>query len=244
MKRGQQVRMPLIAVTFVGVLFTLLRLILDPNAGNHKVTPFAFPPDVPLPEGQLLESQPLTDTVAQLPRQYNAVIAGRYYRYSQNGIPLDIEMRYVVGTLGDVESFIRNYAAMHLPPGQVFQALRQQEGVGFYGVFVHQGRAYLSTCINSHGGSTVTMEQFLHNRHTYDFRFSRLLPWLLGQESLRDRRCLWVHLSTPLNQADSKSAYTVLEKAWFSWYRWWSPRFPKTLSSTQHNSLPKKVALP
>lgn len=239
----QQVRTPLIAATFVGVIFTVGRLIIDPNAVHQKVNSFTFPSEVPLHEGQLRESQPLMDTVAQLPRQYNAAIAGRYYRYTQKGVFLDLEMRYMVGTLGDVESFIKNYTAIHLPSGQVFQTLRQQEGVGFYGLFVYQNRAYLSTCINPNGGSTVTTEQFLHNRHTYDLRFSRLLPWFLGQESLRDRRCLWVHLSTPLKNADSLSAYLVLEKAWFYWYSWWMLHFPKTLSLTQERSYSKKVAL-
>lgn len=243
MTRWQQIRTPLIVAAFIGVLCTQGRLIVDPDAVHHKVTSFTFPPYIPLPEGQLLESKLLSNQVTQLPRQYDAAISGRYYHYIQNGISLDIEMRYVVGTLGDVDSFFRNYTAIRLPPGQVFQSLRQHQGVGFYSLFVHQGKAYLSACINPHGDSTVTTEQFLYNRHTYDLRFSRLLPWLLGEESLRDRRCLWVHLSTPLNNADSTLAYTVLEKAWFSWSQWWVSHFPKILSFPQDYSFSKAVAL-
>jgi cyanosortase A-associated protein len=43
------------------------------------------------------------------------------------------------------------------------------------------------------------MQQFLKNQVTYDLQIGRLMPWLLGEETLRDRRCLWAHLSTPLN---------------------------------------------
>jgi cyanosortase A-associated protein len=50
----------------------------------------------------------------------------------------------------------------------------------------------------------------------------------LGQEGLKDRRCLWAHLSVPLKNSSPEAAYQVLEKAWFSWYQWWQPRFPKS----------------
>jgi cyanosortase A-associated protein len=79
-------------------------------------------------------------------------------------------------------------------------------------------RAYLDACINSRGGSTFTEEQFRANRIQYDVQFNRLLPWLLGQQELRDQRCLWTHLSIPLNQSSPESSYHILENAWFSWY--------------------------
>lgn len=93
--------------------------------------------------------------------------------------------------------------------------------------FTHQQQAYLSACINPKGGSTFTSQQFDSNRIRYDFQFQRLLLWLFGREGLRDNRCLLTLLSTPLSQASPEAAYTTLEQAWFSLYKWWHSRFPK-----------------
>ncbi|MEH1902389.1 MAG: cyanoexosortase A system-associated protein [Nostoc sp.] len=222
-----QIRISLLAITCIGVFVTLGKLIFDADAASHKVSNFIFPANVLLTDGKILESQLLIDKVVQESRKYDAVIAGRRYRYRYNSIPLDIEMRYVVGTLGDVEGLIKNNTTINLPPGKAFQTVHQQLGIGYYGLFTYQNKAYLSSCINPQGDSTVTTGQFLHNRHIYNIRLNRFLPWLLGEESFLDRRCLWAHLSITVNNADYQSAYKLLEKAWLSCYFSWSTRFPK-----------------
>ncbi|MBD1926793.1 cyanoexosortase A system-associated protein [Trichocoleus sp. FACHB-90] len=224
---SKELRGILLAITSFGIILTLLKLILDPEAGNKTVSLFAFPPNVPLSEAQLLESKPLNDTVNQLPGQYDSVIAGRRYRYIKNGIFINIEMRYVVGTLGNIDSLLQKHTDVKLPRGEMIQALRQQNEMGFYSLFVYRHQAYLNACINPRGNSTVTMQQFLKNQVIYDLQIRRLRPWLLGEETLRDRRCLWAHLSTPLNATNPESSYQLLEQAWVSWFRWWKPRFPK-----------------
>lgn len=222
-----QHRQMLIALTFTGVFFTLGRFILDPTAGKRPVTPFTFPSVVPLPGWQLLESVSLAKPIASNSDSYEAVLANRKYRYRQNNQQMEIESRYVVGTLGDLRTYLRDYTSIQLKDSQLLQNLRQHQGVGFYSLFAYQGRSHLIACINPRGGSTVTIAQFFANRRTYDLQVGRMVPWLLGKESLRDRRCLWAHLSTPLNQVSAKTTYPILEKAWWSWYQWWSPRFPQ-----------------
>lgn len=217
----KQLRVPLLAATLGGVLLILGKSVFDPTVGSPSS--FAFSPAVPLPGWQLLASSPLAAKTVNQPD----LLAGRRYQYIQSGLLLDIEMRYLVSTDGDVKTFVQGYTSPPSSSNNLAQILRQREQAGLYSLFVHQKRAYLSTCINPRGGSTVTHEQFMQNRSTYDMRFSRLLPWLLGQEDLRDLRCLWAHLSIPLNRASPEHAYQVLENAWFSWYQWWSPRFPK-----------------
>lgn len=210
-----QHRQMLLALTFAGVFFTLGRFSLNSTAGNRPVTAFAFPSVVPLPGWQLLESHPLAETSP--PDSYEVVLASQKYRYRQNNQQMEIQMRYVVGTLGQFHGYYPKDDS----------SLLQQEGVGFHSLFVYQGRSHLSACINPRGGSTVTIAQFFANRYIYDLQLRRLIPWFLGKESLLDRRCLWAHLSTPLNQVSTKTTYLVLEKVWRSWYQWWSPRFPK-----------------
>ncbi len=113
-------------------------------------------------------------------------------------------MRYMVKTHGNVKSFIEKYYSLPLSSGQPTLVLRQQANTGFYNLFTYQQRAYLSTCINSRGGSTVTAPQFRRNRLIYDMRLGRLFPWLVGQGTIRDRRCLWAHLSVPLKNLHLK----------------------------------------
>lgn len=226
MTNWRQYRQVMIALTFAGVFFTLVRFSLDPTAGKRSVSPFAFPKVVPLPGWQLLESQPLGEPIAS-PQSWEAVLASRKYRYRQNKQQMEIEMHYVVGTLGQLRDYLKAHTSIPFQDTELLQNLRQQSGVGFYTLFVHQGRSHLTACINPRGGSTVTSAQFLANHNTYDLQLGRLVPWLLGKESLLDRRCLWAHLSIPLNQVSAETTYPVLEKAWLSWYQWWSDRFPE-----------------
>lgn len=227
MRTWRQHQQILLALTFVGVFFTIGKFILDPSAGNRAVTPFAFPSVVPLPGWQILESRPQAEPIASHTHSYEALLANQKYLYQRNDHRLEIEMGYVVGTLGRLHDYLRDDTSDQLQGDRLLQNLRQQKGVGFYSLFVYQGRAHLAACINPHGGSTVTKGQFLINRYTYDFQPQRLVAWLLGKESLLDRRCLWVDLSLSLNQVPAKTTYLVLEQAWYFWYRWWNSRFPQ-----------------
>ncbi|MGA9380656.1 MAG: cyanoexosortase A system-associated protein [Phormidium sp.] len=203
---------------FSAVFGVLVKSILF--AATSKTTiPLEFPAIVPLQEWQSLPSFPLVDSSGD---RIPVFLSGRRYQYIKNNLTLDIEMRYFVDTSGEVKDFIKTYGSISVSP-----LIRQKEEIGFYGLFTHQERAYLSACINPHGSSTVTARQFKQNRNLYDLQFNRLLPWLLGQENLKDERCLWTNLSIPLNHSSPEVAYQSLENVWFSWYRWWNPQFPK-----------------
>ena len=216
------IRISLLAATFGGVLLALGKSILYPTVGN-AVTSFIFPAMVPLLEWQHLESKPLDNSRIENSKN----LFGRQYRYVRNNLYLDIEMRYLINTNGDVKAWIEDYRGRPSFPGQLLPILRQQERVGFYSLFTHKERAYLSACINPRGGSTVTDSQFWLNRIIYDVRLNRLFPWLLSREEIPDRRCLWAHLSLPLKNSSPEDAYQSLEKVWFSWHQWWQHRFPK-----------------
>jgi cyanosortase A-associated protein len=220
-------REKLLLLTSISIFLTLAKLIFDSDAANRQVSEFTFPANINLAPAKILASEPLTDITMQQPRQYDAVIAGRYYRYSQNSIPIDIEMRYIVGTLGNVDGFIDQYANQKISNKQLFQKKNYQPGMGYYSLFVSDNRAYLNSCINPQGESTFTTKQFLHNRNTQDISFHRFLPWLIGKHSLLDRRCLWANLSTPVNNNDYQSAYKALESKWLNWYQWWYNHFPR-----------------
>ncbi len=159
-------------------------------------------------------------------------MAVSHYQYLRDRLPLDIEMRYAVnwglpGNGLNVKLFIQLYSSTPPSSGQLAKSLHQkvQPGVGFYYLFAFGGRAYLSSCIKSRGGTTVTEAQFQRNRYLYDLKLSRLFAWLLGQGTVRDTHCLWTHLSMPANTSAPEAAYHTLEQVWFDWYKWWLPRF-------------------
>lgn len=237
MSLNKQLRVPMLIFAFASVICVFGRSILDPTVGKRTVTPFVFPSAVPLPQWQLAASQPTGDRTVQREPYGKLVLPGWHYRYipnnihasSQSPIPpsLDIEMRYEVQMDGNVKQLIKDNTAIQVGITQPLLILRQRQGIGFYGLFVYQKRAYLDACINPRGTSTFTEEQFKNNRIRYDTQFNRLLPWLLGQQDLSNQRCLWTHLSIPLNQSSPESSYHILENVWFAWYEWWHTRFPK-----------------
>jgi len=211
MSPWQSLRIPFLAAVLGGVCLVLGKSIFDPSMG--KPTPYTFPAQVPL-SGWQAEAAASDDSTS---RQGS-------YRYRQGGEVLEIEMRYLTDTNGDFRAFLQDHAVRPVPAHQV---LMRQQQTGFYGLSRHQGRAYLTACINPLGGSTLTREQFLQNRQTHDLQPHRLWAWLLAQADLRDRRCLWAHLSLPLNAAAPQATEQKLEMAWLDWYRFWQPRFPK-----------------
>lgn len=219
-----QLRTAVLGITFVSVLVALARAIFDPNLG--KPNPNIFPATVPLPGWKFLASSPLVVRTARNDKNQN-LLNGKRYQYIQNQIPLDVEMHYLVSTNGNTKTYIQKYSSIQLPHQQVLPILHQKKGIkGFYTLFTHREQAYLSACINPQGPSTVTGEQFAYNRNTYDLRASRLLPVLLG-EDLRDKRCLWTQLATPLNKSSPDESYKLLEIVWSVWQESWSGQFPK-----------------
>ena len=188
-----------------------------PIKDKQTVTAFTFPQEVPLPQWQFTISRPL----AQPTKKIYQVIAQKHYQYLNKNLVLDIEMRYLKD--GDVVQLLRDFNFISSPA-----VVRQQQGVGYYGLGVEKQRAYLSACINPQGGSTFTNQQFNLNLYIHAIQPKRLLSWILSHKQLQDNRCLWAHLSVPLKNSAPEAAYQVLEKAWFSWYRWWEPRFPKS----------------
>lgn len=213
------VRIWLLAALFSGVLCVLVKSILFPHTPDAAATPFVFPTTVSLPEWQFLDSAPLKITNNPNFR------ASRRYRYQQNDISLNIDMHYIINSPGDVKDFINKHIFSQKSATSLL--LREKSGVGFHALFMTQEKAFLSSCINPRGGSTVTFDQFRDNRNTYDIQPVRILLWLLGLQELRDWRCMWNVLSVPVVKDKPEEVYPILESAWFSWYSWWEKRFPQ-----------------
>ena len=223
MTTGKKIRLFLLATTFSSILVVLGKSIFYPQTQNTSVAPFTFPETVPLPNWDLATSNSANIQLAKQPADISGeTIAQKHYRYIQNGVSLDIEMRYLVNTNANLKGFIANRT------GQLSLALREKKQIGFYSLFLHQGKAHLISCINPRGRSTVTTDQFKRNGYVSDLRWDRIAIWLTSSAEFRDKRCLWTHLSVPLKNTSAEKAYQTLETAWFTWYDWWRRHFPKS----------------
>ena len=213
------VRLSLLAITLGGVLLVAGKLVFYPSADKKLATPFEFPESVPLADWELYKSAPL-----EL-RDNSEFKAARKYEYQKNSMALEIEMRYAVDTIGEVQGMMKGNTVLKSSPGKL--ALVNIQGAGFHGILQQENRLYLSSCINPSGGATVTSQQFRYNRNTRDWNPNRILFWLLGRGNIQDRRCLWTQMSVPLDKTTPEDAQKILENAWVSWHGWWQPRFPK-----------------
>jgi cyanosortase A-associated protein len=224
--QSSQWRINLFAATCASICLVAVYCLFDPTAGKRQETAFVFPDRIPLKSWQAMDTELLSDRRKDIAGEEEHFNSGKRYSYRQNGIPLEIEMRYLVGTRGNVGNAIEQQTSI---PAKLFEKgkVRQIDGIGFYTLFADRNRAYLGTCINSRGGSTVNMQQFSKNRYAYDLKYNLFVPWLLGKETLRDRRCLWTQMSIPTNSSNLETAEQILKTAWIDWYRWWQPRFPK-----------------
>ncbi|BAT55716.1 hypothetical protein NOS3756_47090 [Nostoc sp. NIES-3756] len=213
----KQARPYFLAVGSFVITVFLLKSIIAPEKKALTEESFAFPTELPLPGWRFQSSKSLN-----LKEQSKK---GQVYQYTRNHVNLKIEMIYRNGFVTNELPF-RIYNPNIAAPNKLTGIIRQHPQVGAYSLIFHKGRAYLHSCINPNAPSVVTYQQFIFNRYTYDLQIHRLLSALLGQKSLRDARCLWTHLSIPVENSSIEEGYQILENAWFLWYPHWHSRFP------------------
>ncbi|MBR8827549.1 MAG: cyanoexosortase A system-associated protein [Gomphosphaeria aponina SAG 52.96 = DSM 107014] len=195
---------------------------MNPVSEKYTVSPSVLASEVQIAGWELQKTALLPQQ--EIDQELNMAV-GRLYQYTQDNQILDVELRYFYPeTSANVQAYIKRYSL-----GSRTKEIRELPGMGYYTVLTDGKRAFLSSCINPRGGSTVTMKQFFQNRYAHDLQLSRLGPWLLSREEILDRRCLWAHLSIPLENYSPEAAYQVLENAWFSLYEQWQEQFPPTM---------------
>lgn len=215
-----------LAASSIGINLALVYSLLVPSAGNRQVAEYTFPREIPLASGNAL-----ADRASPQPTAIEEVIkAQQQYQYLQDGREIDLAVTYLVGTQGDVGTYLQNYTSIE-PEVIRSKSLQQLAEVGYHVLFSDRHRAYLSSCISPRSPSSVTQKQFSQYRYQNDLQWQVGLNWLQGKASIRDRRCLWVLLSTPVTQEKIKNDYQALEVAWQDLYQWWRPNFPSLSES-------------
>lgn len=231
----RSIRIGLLATTFVGTAFVWVQVAAMPKLDRQaasKTSENILPSSVPIEGWQFLNSEPIN--LSQESKQKaneektGEFKVGRRYHYQQGNLALQADQIYTQSD-GNVSRYL--FVRSPIRTANANMKVKFQPGVGHYGLVAHNGKAYLSACVNPRGTSTVTESQFTQNRYANDLQISRIFPWLLGQESLIDYRCLWTLMSVPFKDEsgsftpDEKTAQS-LETAWFSWHQWWQAHFP------------------
>jgi cyanosortase A-associated protein len=226
--KKDKLRFGLLTVLVSSSLLIWARSLVDGSIGQPTL--FIFPEQIDFAKAQTQQLVAKPDNIVDSQEFLGKpkYLFGKKYQYSIDGLPIEINLRYAVGTEGSIYSYLKGITDIQISEDQLRQKSIRKDPVGYYATFTHQNRAYLTACINPRGISTVTQEQFIDNASAQAMDREVIVSWLLGQKDLRDRRCLWTLMSTPLNtNSDLGTTNQKLEKIWFLWYEWWQPRFPK-----------------
>jgi len=220
-----------LAATSIGISLAVVYALLVPNAGNRQAAEFQFPQS--FATGKAIATPPnlvpnlaIDETakeVVQARQQYQYIQAGRA-TLSANSI-IALEINYLVGTRGDVIIYLQNYTDISIEAIKA-KSTNYIAGVGHYALLEDNNQVYLTSCISPRSLSNVTQKQFSQYRYQQDLNWQTAWQWLQGKASIRDRRCLWVLLSTPVTQNNVRESDQALVSAWKEIYQWWQPNFP------------------
>lgn len=211
-------------VTAIATNLAIAYTVIVPTVGNRPIADFQFPQQLKIGSNKAIVASNSQDAVESIQQDRETVKAHQKYQYTQDDATISLEMSYLINTRGNVESYLQKHTDIAPEVIEAMQ-IKQISGVGYHSLLNNGNRAYLSSCISPRSPSNVTQGQFSQYRYQNDLKLEVGKDWLQGKASIRDRRCLWVHLSTPL-VTDVPTAYQTLETAWQKIYRWWLPNFP------------------
>ena len=217
----------------LAIVAVILKTGSQPKAQKPSYADYSFPKTISLSQWESLlpdsiqqsANNPADNPTVNLTIQEISgdSLADEHYEYKKNNARLAVSVHYLVNTDGDLKPIIAEQT------DQLATALKQHPEYGFYSLASHQGSAYLTTCQNPKGPATVTADQFSRNQLRYGFNSHRLIPWIKGENTLPDQRCLVTQLTVPLSDYASEAiAHAAVETAWLSWADWWQLNFPQS----------------
>jgi cyanosortase A-associated protein len=208
-------RIILIWLAILGMLTLLVKSLLLPNyTSNLKSQELAFIPPQSVNRWQLINSQKLAAQSANRTRGY-------FYQYQKDRASdtLSITMYPQVQTDGNVSRLLGLYAG--IPPATVNWKIKAHPPQGYYAIFAYKKNIHLTACVFSRGYGTVTEQQFSAYRLDISQIFPRILPWVLGLQSLSEGDCWWVFFALPISKtwsnADLSQRLIDIQMFWLSW---------------------------
>ncbi|WP_198016818.1 cyanoexosortase A system-associated protein [Rubidibacter lacunae] len=213
-------RLVLLAIAYGSTAAMALHALLVPPAAE-TLPAIELPIAVPLSGWHSIGTEVWDPTTDQ----------ARIYRYRAGGRELTASVRYLPYSDGSVSRALQLYAGV--TPASLQIAKVWVDPLGTYGYFVVEGKSSIVGCVNPYGVTTLTEQQFAQNVSARGWQLQRFVTWLLGQQDLIDRSCLFSRLDLPVRTSDRREDRPDLEAAWLDWVRWWQANFPRTELRTQ-----------
>lgn len=207
----QKIQTAVLGITFIATTTILIRgLFFSSDSTQAEEKTINFPERVALDNWQFVNSDAISDAK-------NA----QSWQYKQTNHQLQIETYYIYSSEGNVNRFLQVY--QDIPPATLNLEIKYKAEIGFYAFFIYENQPTIASCINPYGETTVTSQQFAQNVSQYGLQAKRIFPWLLGQQDLIDRSCLFTIATVNFHdivgeEEPTLDNYTKLEQAWFSWY--------------------------
>jgi len=229
MAHPSKLRNGFLATISLGIALVTVYAIADPRVGNRRVADFEFSDEIPLTDWQFLSSESLAITT-ELEDNRESIEAAKRYLYKKDQLDLVLEIRYLVGTRGNLASLLMEYLEFS-PAAIATKKVKKIPEVGSYLLLqkptsenIHDN--HLSSCLTSLNYSIADQQEFSQILNQVKLTPRLLWDWVWGKDSLRDRRCLWVHI-TLLAPGKELNSGEDLEKVWLELNQWLKPRFPQ-----------------
>ena len=213
--------LPLTGITIAGVTAAT---IMMPQIGRREIPPLQFPSQITLAGWDQQNSLPLVNH-PERKFQQDGLRSGQQYQYRQQENQVTVALRFSSPTVGRIEKYIKQTYEPGFEKAYQQGSTKYLPNLGHYRLFTNQDKAYLSTCLTPSGESTVDFQSYVKKANRKIFEWESLIPRLLGQQSLRERRCLWVNLSTSLNNQSPENSYRRLESVFKQGYSKWQGLF-------------------
>ena len=210
----------LIPIASIAMLAVTVITFIIPSIGRREVQPLQFPNQLSLAGWNLENSQSLVDT-PETKLRLHRLRSGQKYQYQQRGENVTVALRFFSPTFGNVEDYLRRTYGNSQQEAYGEGEERAISGLGNYRVFNDGETAYLTACIAPEGRSTVSISDYVNQTNATVFNPEEIVPRLTGKRSLRERRCLWVYLSTPLEGDSLTASEQRLEVVFREGYSQW-----------------------
>lgn len=155
----------------------------------------------------------------------NAILSARRYFYQNNLTKLVSTLEYVVNANGEFPG-IRNPKFSDFDVNAVKQKSNvHSNGQDEFLLFTDNATTHLISCITPRGKSGINQNSPVLSDRIRNTLLNplNLYGWLKGERLLWDRRCLWIHLASPV---DSPHTDNQLENAWQQLLKYWKSNFP------------------
>jgi cyanoexosortase A len=214
----------LLPIAGVMMTITTVLTILAPQIGRREIPPLQFPLQLSLSDWKQENSISLV-TSPETELTHHRLRSGQEYHYQKQQMQVKAALRCISPTFGNIDKYIPETYDKALQEAYQQGNTNYLANIGYYHLFNDEKQAYLSACLTPTFESTVNQRQYVSKANRQVLNWKTLIPRLLGKTNLRERRCLWVTLSTPLNPDSPETSYQILESVFKAGYPKWQGLF-------------------